>query len=78
MSLYERMKLFWEWEFVREDQLRQFVQLEKLSKEEFEEITGIEFDEEPVDPDEEENNDPSEDEEEPLEDEDGDYPINPS
>ena len=44
-ELFEVLKKRYTMNFVREDQLRRYVELNKITKEEFKEITGVNFSE---------------------------------
>ncbi len=44
-ELFEVLKRRYMMNFVREDQLRRYVELNKITEEEFEEITGVHFSE---------------------------------
>ena len=43
MTFFERMKKFYGWSWVTESQLSRYVELGRLSAEEYEEITGNPF-----------------------------------
>lgn len=45
MGFFERMQAWYARNFVRIDQLRRFVELGALTKEEFKQITGIDYEE---------------------------------
>lgn len=43
--MFDRLKLFYEWGFTTKEQLRRYVELNAITKEQFKEITGIDYEE---------------------------------